>query len=202
MCSRGDFPGTPKIAEMLATGGAGGCIPVFVLRLPKSADAAVLRSAAIEREMRTRTTGPESSPSSAAGLAFARARTSLAQQTRALEAGLATAVRASLPFSRWLDYCSVSILVSERRARANATSLLDALESVDVRELRQRLRRLRHAFGFWANSTVAQPSATDFLYAELCEHARRFRAAGKSFEGMPPHDVAAGDGGLRRCLLS
>ena len=26
----GDFPGTPKIAEMLALGGAGGCIPVFV----------------------------------------------------------------------------------------------------------------------------------------------------------------------------
>lgn len=32
--ARGDFPSTPKIAELLAVGAAGGCLPVFVLDLP------------------------------------------------------------------------------------------------------------------------------------------------------------------------
>ena len=41
---QGDFPGTPKIAEMLAMGGAGGCIPVFVMKLTRDADGALASS--------------------------------------------------------------------------------------------------------------------------------------------------------------
>lgn len=34
---RGDFPSTPKVAELLAVGAAGGCLPVFVLNFPHTA---------------------------------------------------------------------------------------------------------------------------------------------------------------------
>ena len=36
LIARGDFPSTPKIAELLAVGAAGGCLPVFVLDFPRS----------------------------------------------------------------------------------------------------------------------------------------------------------------------
>ena len=156
-----------------------------------------------------------------------------------MEEGLVSAVRASLPYSRWLDYCSVSVFVSERQvhptsylptfpasrptyfhtpsypapslrqARRNASGMLDALEALPtaiVQAKRHALRRIRHAFGFWANSTATAPSATDFMFAELCAHSRSFRAVGGKaraldFTTLPPHAVASGAGGLRGCLL-
>lgn len=221
---QGDFPGTPKIAEMLAMGGAGGCVPVFVLKLHHRAEEALWQL------------GASASASSQPSRADINARRAL---EAIVEQGLATAVRASLPYSRWLDYCTVSILVSERKARHNASGLLDVLDAWPVRfrskddgkraagsvlERRQNLRRIRHAFGFWANSSIQAPSATDYIFAEVCAHARRFRGHFRTtdaaqvlsksnlpiqgqhdFKGMPPHAVAgssnADKAGLRRCLL-
>ena len=229
---QGDFAGTPKIAEMLAMGGAGGCLPVFALRLSSKADTALAMLQAADSEG-----APPShrlSPSTAVG------RRARAKLEALVEEGLAAAVRASLPYSRWLDYCTVSVLVSERRARRNATGMLDALEaipaggnqrggaaatrivaagvaagvgggsgggavgSLSVLSRRQTLRRVRHAFGFWEGSSVVAPSATDYIFAEMCAHARRFRGHfGADFKSVPPHAVAASPerGGLRRCLL-
>ena len=36
LIARGDLPSTPKIAELLAVGAAGGCLPVFVLGFPRN----------------------------------------------------------------------------------------------------------------------------------------------------------------------
>ena len=175
---QGDFPGTPKIAEMLAIGGAGGCIPVFVLKLPQMADNALTKLSRMKPQPLSSREGLE----------------------QTVEEALARAIRASMPYSRWLDYCTVSLLASERQVRANASGLLDVLDAIPLHSSttnrgvgrtsaesnaqvglgsttarRQNLRRIRHAFGFWSNSSVDAPSATDYIFAEICAHAQRFR---------------------------
>ena len=161
---QGDFAGTPKIGEMLAMGGAGGCIPVFVLKLP------------IPR--------------------------------REHEKGLAAAVRASLPYSRWLDYCKVSYLVSEHSIRTNATRILNALQAISANEIRARrqaLRGVRMAFGMWYNSTPDAPSALDFVWADLCALSKELKQKQDMSNRDHSGPLVAGSlhpGGLRRCLLA
>jgi hypothetical protein len=154
LVAQGDFPGTPKIAEMLAVGGAGGCLPIFVLKPPQQP---------------TRSHG--------------------------FHSGLAAAVRASLPFSRWLDYCSVSFLVTEAAIRRNASGVLDELQAREaaapheIHAKRQQLRRLRRAFGFWEGSSPRAPSATDFVFAELCAYARHLKDQRQQRDESPANGV-------------
>jgi hypothetical protein len=59
----GDLAGTPKIGEAVNIGSAGGCFPIFVVKLK------------------------------------------MGKRGRSTEEALASAVRHSYPYSRWLDYC-------------------------------------------------------------------------------------------------
>ena len=185
---QGDFPGTPKIAEMLAIGAAGGCLPVFALRVP----------------IARRGHHGVGARSGAAGGRWAGG---------GVETSLTEAVRASLPFARWLDYCRVSLLVSEHAVRHNASAVLEALNALPrarIESMRTELRRVRTAFGFWANSTPDAPSATDFIFAELCVFAKAFRGgdvmASPSVAGAEsastPFAHRSGAEGLSRCLLA
>ena len=145
----GDTTSTVKIAEAMAIGAAGGCLPVLVLRGEKS---------------------------------------------------LKQTVRATLPYSRWLDYCRVAFLVREADARGRPLQLLDWLESVSAEEAstKQRsLRAVRDAFVFrggaqgspddrqdlgrctaeegdWC-ADASDEDASDYILSEACHAARQVR---------------------------
>jgi len=94
----GDFVSTHKISEAMALGGAGGCIPLFVI------------------------------PASRAG------------------GNLGHTLPSMLPYTRWLDYCTVAYLVSEPAAKKNFMPVyhkLAALTEADVAPKREMLRRVR-----------------------------------------------------------
>ena len=97
--------------------------------------------------------------------------------------------KSTLPYTRWLDWCKIAILVSEQTARTDMASVLARLEAITKEEaaaMRQRLQDVRNAF-VWrppAADPVAQPSAADYLLAEGCVMARRYRAEAAGLE--PP----------------
>lgn len=94
----GDYPSTHKIAEAMALGGAGGCIPVFVL--PVSAE-----------------------------------RSSERKDWQVTKRSLRLAVESNLPYTRWLDYCSVAYLVTEQTAQKMFTFVVDKLRAVTPAEV-------------------------------------------------------------------
>ena len=151
LVARGDMPGTPKINEMIAMGGAGGCLPLFVVNVHP----------------------PASSGSPLAGEGGDEGGGGLRGQS-----SFAEALRRSLPYTRWLDWCDAAFFVSEVAARQQMPAVLAALERVTPAQAaakRRALRSLRPAFGFWRNSSPAAPSATDFIAGELCAMARHAR---------------------------
>ena len=132
----GDFVSTPKLSEMVALGGAGGCIPVIVMQYKMNGDRPNESSAAQNIEMR-------------------------------------------LPHSDWLDYCDIAYFVSESTATAKMAMVLQKLDGVSDSMAEAKLRGLREArdaFSYRAGSTIAAPSATDFILAGMCELAKQYRA--------------------------
>ena len=96
--------------------------------------------------------------------------------------------RSMLPYTRWLDWCEIAILVSEETARtdmAKVLAKLEALSEADAERMRVRLRAVRNAF-VWRpphpTDPATYPSAADYLLAEGCTMARRFRA---DTQGVP-----------------
>ena len=90
--------------EAMALGGAGGCIPVFVL--PVREDTTAAHRAARQ---------------SAGG--------------RSLPSKLGQAVARTLPYTRWLDYCEVAYLVTERAATLDFSAALRKLRAVTDEEV-------------------------------------------------------------------
>jgi len=114
----------------MALGGAGGCIPLFVI------------------------------PASRAG------------------GNLGHTLPSMLPYTRWLDYCTVAYLVSEPAAKKNFMPVyhkLAALTEADVAPKREMLRRVRDAFVMRANSSVEHPAAPEYMLDEACNAARSLR---------------------------
>jgi hypothetical protein len=147
----GDFASTHKVTEAMAIGGAGGCIPVFVISSGRSA-------------------------------------------TR-LDA--AREVATVLPYTRWLDYCDVAFLVPSAVANNNFGRVIERLAAVGLEEAAAKLaalRRVRSAFIFREGSTVARPSAPEYLLSEACAAGQQWRSSGSSLF-LP----AAAD--LSRCTL-
>ena len=119
---------------------------------------------------------------------------------------LTTRLRQMLPYTRWLDWCNVAYLVEQEDASSRFAAVLRRLATVSRAEAAAKaraLRRVHAAFTLRANSTFERPSAAEYVLAEACDAALRFRRAGGS--GSPwwsrqPAPVAGGDR-LDRCVV-
>ena len=72
----------------------------------------------------------------------------------------------------------MGLFVTERTARLDMPRVLEALEAVSPQSVATKqaaLREARAAFGFWRNSTPHAPSATDYIFHELCALARAWK---------------------------
>ena len=106
-----------------------------------------------------------------------------------------------LPFTRWLDYCSVAYLVPARTVyrAALVRDLVERLSRVTAAEAAAKhaaLARVRDAFvlrGGEGGGGDAAPTAADFVLGEACEIARRRR------RDEPPALPVGGD--HRSCVL-
>ena len=114
-----------------------------------------------------------------------------------------------LPYSRWLDWCSIAYFAPESLAR-RATGmelLLQRLRAVGQDEARGKLRALaatREAFTMRQGRSASEPSAAEYLLGEMCDLGRRHRAARAAGNqvGNGSASAAGGAGGdLTRCLL-
>ena len=86
--------------------------------------------------------------------------------------------KSMLPYTRWLDWCKIAVLAR-----------LEAIGKQEAAAMRRRLQDVRNAF-VWrppAADPLAQPSAADYLLAEGCVMARRFRAEAAGL--APPPSV-------------
>ena len=126
-------------------------------------------------------------------------------------------VRRKLPFTRWLDYCDVSYLIPEARARSSMPAILDELAARPAAEIdakRAALRRVRDAFAFRKTSTSFQeraestgaststrPMSADYIFAEACEAARHAKRLESSPRARPPPPLPVRGGDHRRCVL-
>jgi len=122
LVARGDLLSTHKIAETMAIGGAGGCLPVLVV--------------------------PQSG------------------------------VQSMLPYTRWLDYCSVAFILRESDAKTRLPALIDRLREVTADEAAAKHRALaavRAAFVFREGSSPRRPCASEFVLDEACALARLWR---------------------------
>ena len=91
----------------------------------------------------------------------------------------------TLPYMRWLDWCSIAWVVNASRTRfGQMPEVVEKLRAVTAEEAavkRAALRAVVDAF-VWrppAPLPVEQPSAADFLLADACDGARRFRGRGR-----------------------
>lgn len=163
LVAMGDQEGTPKLTEIVAVAGAGGCIPLIVLPYD----------------------------------------------------GSPTHIARILPYSRWLDWCDVSWLVSTDVAVSKMAQVLKQLEAITSEEaaIKSRaLKRVRNAF-IWrldqkqnrsltgtgsrhgwrtagaAGEGGALSSAADSILEDICYRADKY--------GSAPH-APVGDGHLRK----
>ena len=115
---------------------------------------------------------------------------------------LAGAPARTLPYTRWLDWCSIAFIVSDSNARRDMKSVLEKLEKVTAAEAaakRAALLAVRDAFVFRPpeSGPDARPSAADFLLGELCD-AARFARAGPN-QTLVSQPLAGGP--YSRCML-
>ena len=95
-------------------------------------------------------------------------------------------VQAMLPYTRWLDYCTIGLFVSEHVARRRFGGVvmrrLAQMSAADAAAKLRALKRVRGAFVFRgiaadgkASAMANVPSAADFIIAEACHLALRLR---------------------------
>ena len=120
----------------------------------------------------------------------------------------------TLPYTRWLDWCSLAYIVSDVTARRGMASVLAKLDLVTADEASQKraaLLAVRDAFVFRPPHTQPtgdaagggtrdfrsgyRPSAVDFLIGEICEAAR----SAKRNESLTAQPLAGGP--YSRCML-
>ena len=95
---------------------------------------------------------------------------------------LQLAMRAILPFSRWVDYCDLAMIVPASSASTRLEEVITQLERIPAKTLKSKAaaaRRLRDVFDFSpappdgsASQLTRVRGAVDFLLAELCDMAR------------------------------
>ena len=112
--------------------------------------------------------------------------------------------RGMLPYTSWLDWCSVAYVVDEQYARSDAAAMLRALLAVTAEEHAQKLRALaavRGAFVFRRGSSPSEPTAAEHILDEACRSAKRLAASsgGSATARAPPG--GAGPIDLSRCTL-
>ena len=103
----------------------------------------------------------------------------------------------SLPYSSWLDYCSIGYLVSAQTAKSGMARVLDKLRAVPADEAAAKhaaLRAASPAFTVVPASSVDAPSAPEHLLWRACELAQRRRNATR-----PPSQLP--EGANRACVL-
>ena len=132
----------------------------------------------------------------------------------------ATAAGGMLPYTRWLDYCSVAYLVEEKDVLSDAQGMVRELLRVTEAEARSKLdalRRVRDAFVFRDGSTPSRPSAAEHILDEACSAAKEYTLRGGAAreEGERAHKLfrrrqagvasvqasRPGEYDLNRCML-
>jgi hypothetical protein len=111
-----------------------------------------------------------------------------------------------LPYTRWLDWCRISFLVSADVARDQMHTVLDFLAKVTSQQAGAKLaalRSLRHAFAFRVPSEGSLPSAADFILSEVCYRARLFRqlSNGTALHTLTPRSYRLAGGDHQRCMV-
>lgn len=153
----GDTWSTKKIAEVVALGGAGGCIPVLVV-----------------------------------------------PYRRGDGAGRGQKLARFLPYTSWLDWCSIAYLISADAARTGMAAIVSKLAAVTEVEAQKKLaalRAARDAFVCRSPEYAAttdygrRPSAPDYLLGVACDAAKRAASDGAARDAI----VIGGD--HQRCLL-
>ena len=134
-----------------------------------------------------------------------------------------------LPFSRWIDYCSLGYFISASTAARQMSQVLPRLRALGSRQFTRkraaasRVRtaffykgaRLRHGHARSArrgpSGLLGEPGAEDFVLGEICHRAAQHNAfvkanngsASLAAEGNPTGaaDVVAVATRLEQCLL-
>ena len=132
-------------------------------------------------------------------------------------------VASMLPFSRWIDYCSIGYIISASTAGRHIAGILPLLRAVSPREFvskRAAARRVRAAFFYRGahhhrghrvrgartagdptepSVTEAHVGAEDFVLGEICDRAAAFNNANNS--SIELLEGAATATRLAQCLL-
>ena len=157
----GDFVSTHKVSEAMALGGAGGCIPVFVL--PPAGN----RSVSTDQTVDVLHYLPYTRWLDWCEVAYfvpERCPSVHAPYARLLHSLLATHASA-LTSSLLEPPCVGSYAREEMRT---VLDLLNAAPEAELRAKRRRLKEVHQAFTFRAKSSPAAPSASDYIFAEAC----------------------------------
>jgi hypothetical protein len=107
----------------------------------------------------------------------------------------------TLPFTRWLDWCSIAVLVSERTARLRMEYVLRELEAMPISRTELMLAAcvtVRDAF-VW-RPPGERPSAPQYLLAEACAMAQESKTS-QGRQGRGRDRVASNRLDHRRCML-
>ena len=113
MAAPGDFVSTPKITEYVAMGAAGGCLPLLII----SGDAWRLGATLYHSNLAPLPPDPT-------------ATRSHSQRSSVPRSPIPTLARRTLPYVRWIDWCSIAYIVSEGVAKTNMARVLKRLEQV------------------------------------------------------------------------
>lgn len=112
-------------------------------------------------------------------------------------------VHAMLPYTDWLDYCSIGVIVFEDVATRDMASIVERLlrlSAVQADAIRDRIRNVSQAFIFRKNSNVSEPSAAEFALEAACHAARRLKRNESSL-GDELHSVESLYRTLQRCAI-
>ena len=106
-----------------------------------------------------------------------------------------------LPYSRWLDYCTIAFFVREETARTSMAAILARLANVSAAEAAAKhaaLSRVREAFVFRPGCSPGAPCATEHILGEMCDAAVR---GGRRGGHQTTESAWAAGGDHQRCVL-
>ena len=106
-----------------------------------------------------------------------------------------------LPYSRWLDYCTIAFFVREETARTSMAAILARLANVSAAEAAAKhaaLSRVREAFVFRPSCSPGAPCATEHILGEMCDAAVR---GGRRGGHQTTESAWAAGGDHQRCVL-
>lgn len=162
----GDWVSTHKVSEAMAMGGAGGCIPIFVL--PGKSVAAMQQAAPGMLPYTRWHDFCESVPPAPAHPGRARAA-----PTWHMGARMPLCIACPRACAR-----PQAFFVRESDARRRMAALLDKFERLseaDVASKRASLRRVRHAFVVRPNASFDTPTAPHYILGDACALAAAYR---------------------------